>query len=352
MSSNISFLDDLLKIKNYKVKQESSYDRNYKNKDFIKIDAGEVVKIFTPDKPGCIVRIWITLASPDPFIMRNALLKIYWDDEENPSVEAPIGDFFGCGFVKYVHHSSFLLGATSGGFFSYFPMPYNRCRIEIHNQSKMRIESFYYAIQYQEFKEQEKYTLRFHSKWKREKTEKGKNYTIMEARGTGHYIGCNLYMRGVRPFSLWFLEGNEMIYVDGENIPSIQGTGTEDYFNSGWYFNKGCFCAPFHGCTVKNWIKPVVFAYRFHISDAIPFSSEIKVTIQHGGTNDVPGCDYSSVAYWYQNEPHYEFYKIPDADERMPILNNLEKLNMQIKKILLQTGFFIWNNIIVKVLKI
>ena len=113
------------------------------------------------------------------------------------------------------------------------------------------------------------------------------------------------------------LEGWESIYVDGETAPSIPGTGNEDYFNSGFYFSKGPYSAPHWGCTVRSYLASRCAAYRFHVNDAIPFRESIVVDIDHGYTNQVE-TDYSSVAYWYQTEPHVAFPALPLLAERLP----------------------------------
>jgi hypothetical protein len=117
--------------------------------------------------------------------------------------------------------------------------------------------------------------------------------------------------------SLWYLEGNERVFVDGEAAPSVLGTGTEDYFSSGWYFDTGPYSAPYHGAPIKDTTSGRISAYRWHIEDPIPFTQRLDFTIEHGGTNDTPGTDYSSVAYWYQTHPHAPFPPLPT--DLMPV---------------------------------
>jgi hypothetical protein len=117
---------------------------------------------------------------------------------------------------------------------------------------------------------------------------------------------------------LWFLEGDEMVYVDGEKFPSVYGTGTEDYFTSGWYFNRGEFYGPYHGLIIKNDSLARIAAYRFQVGDAIPFEKSIRFTIEHGHDN-TEIADYSSTAYWYQIEPHQQFPPMLKASLRIPL---------------------------------
>ena len=135
--------------------------------------------------------------------------------------------------------------------------------------------------------------------------------TLLEAAGRGQYVGTVLSMQPRRGRSLWFLEGDERVFVDGETSPSVIGTGTEDYFSSGWYFDTGPYSAPYHGLTIKDSLTARVSAYRWHVEDPIPFARSLRFTIEHGGTNDSPGVDYSTVAFWYQTHPHRAFPPLP-----------------------------------------
>jgi hypothetical protein len=158
----------------------------------------------------------------------------------------------------------------------------------------------------------------FHAFWKRDlRTTPGQNYSILEAEGTGHFVGVNMSMQSYRG-NLWFLEGDEMVYVDGEKFPSMYGTGTEDYFTSGWYFNRGEFYSPYHGLIIKNDSLGRIAAYRFQVGDVIPFKKSLKFTIEHGHGNSEM-ADYSSTAYWYQKEPHKLFPAMLKASLRIPL---------------------------------
>lgn len=336
-----SMLDNLAQLKDFKAAQESSFDRTGGNDDYVSIEPNETAVIADIQGAGCINRIWITVGSPDLYILRNAVIRMYWDGEHNPSVECPVGDFFGVGFALYKHYTALPLGMSSGGYYCYFPMPFAKsARIELENQSDKKIYAFYYNISYQKLDSIEEDTAYFHALWRHDKTVTGENYLLLEAEGRGHYVGCNMSMQGTTPFKFWFLEGDEMIYVDGEgHPPAVHGTGTEDYFNSGWYFNKGTFAAPFHGLTVKDPLRARICAYRFHIQDPIPFTERIHVTMEHGGTNDTPGSDYSSVAYWYQTEPHKIHSSLPSPAERMPVEGLLERAAKNIASDVLDAGF-------------
>jgi hypothetical protein len=306
-------------LKNSKLIQISSYDTSGGNSDFIAIQPGATATLANVEGPGVIVHIWVTIASPDKYFLRRILLRMYWDGEQNPSVEVPIGDFFGTGF-QYKQYITPYLGMSSGGYYSYFPMPFNKsARVEVVNETGMEINSFYYHIDYQKLNEPlDPNIAYFHALWHREhRCDPAKNYTLLEAEGEGHYIGTNMSMQSYEK-GLQYLEGDEMVYVDGEKNPSLYGTGTEDYFNGGWYFNRGEFAAPYHGLILKNDSLSRIAVYRFHVLDAIPFKKSINFTIEHGHGN-VEKADYSSTAYWYQKEPHKKFPTMMRAGLRIPL---------------------------------
>jgi hypothetical protein len=299
--------------------QISSYDTTGENADFIRIEPGATATLANVEGSGVIVRFWVTISSRDPNFLRKILLRMYWDNEEYPSVETPIGDFFGTGLMYKQWWSQFI-GMTSGGYFCYFPMPFNgHARVEIVNQSELPIISFYYHLAYQKLtKPLEVETGYFHTQWRRElRTDPKSNYVVLDAQGKGKYVGTILSMQAYNG-QLSFLEGDEMVYVDGETFPSIYGTGTEDYFTSGWYFNKGEYSTPYHGLILKDDSLARIVAYRFHVGDHIPFSKSIRFTIEHGHKN-TEVADYSSIAYWYQREPHLKFAEMPKAAQRIPL---------------------------------
>ncbi len=306
-------------LKNSKLIQVSSYDTTGRNNDRITIEPGKKTTIFNVEGPGMIVRFWFAIDSRDPYFLRRVVLRIFWDDEPRPSVEVPLGDFFGCGF-KYKLYISQYLGMTSGGYVCYYPMPFeSRARIEIANETRQEIPGFFYQVDYQKFEGAlDPDVAYFHAQWNRSiRTGYDSNYVLLRAVGKGHIVGMNLNMQSYTG-GLSYLEGDEMIYVDGEKRPSIHGTGTEDLFSGGWYFNKGEFAGPYTGLIYKNDSLGQIAAYRQYIMDPIPFKKNIKFTIEHGNENqDI--ADYSSTVYWYQLEPHAPFPPFPIAGQRIPL---------------------------------
>jgi hypothetical protein len=361
MNMGYGALADLARIRKCKRKRISSHDRTGGNYDWLEIAAGETKRIADIKGAGCIRHIWCTMLSHagEEFHLRKTLLKMFWDRESEASVEVPIGDFFGMGHgVSKAFWSLPLVMApdTGRGFNSFFAMPFSdEARIEIVNEGSSPL-NFYFYIDYEEYDKLESGIGRFHAQWRREaatdswgadlplkeplgNTPEGQNrltkelwkvpnragednYVILEAEGTGHYVGCNLNIDCfAQEKNNWYGEGDDMIFIDGEVLPSIHGTGTEDYFNTA-YCPKDEFSTPYFGITLNSgdegnpW-RGKNSMYRFHVEDPIQFEKSIKVTIEHGHANSLMN-DYSSTAYWYQLEPHLPFPEIPAAVDRLP----------------------------------
>ncbi len=316
---NILSPSRLPNLKNSRLIQISSFDRTGGNADFVPIPVGGTALLADIQGPGVVVQFWVTIGAKDKYFLRRILLRMYWDGEDNPSVEVPIGDFFGTGF-QYKHFVTPYIGMSSGGYYSYFPMPFQKsARIEVVNQTGAEVNSFYYHIDYQKLdRPLEQDVAYFHSLWHRDvRTKEKSNYVVLDAQGQGHFVGLNMSMQSYDG-GLGYLEGDEMVYVDGEAQPSMYGTGTEDYFISGWYFNRGEFAAPYHGLILKDDSLGRIAAYRFQVNDAVPFKKSIRFTIEHGHANS-EAADYSSTAYWYQKEPHKKFDPPLPAGMRIPL---------------------------------
>ena len=306
-------LDALVLPRNDRIVDYSSYDRKLNNDDFRTVAPGETVTLVDHAGAGIVRRWWLTIAPRNNRdIQRQLIVRCYWDDEKAPSVEVPVSDFFGVGFGEWKQYVSLPLNMTSGGYNSYWAMPFQRhARITVENRSKVPVERLYYNIAVESHDRLPDDLLYFHAQFRRTTTVRGQPVVILEATGRGQYVGTVLSMQPLHGRSLGFLEGNERVFVDGEKNPSVLGTGTEDYFSSGWYFDTGPYSAPYHGLTIKDEASGRISAYRWHIEDAIPFQRSLRFTIEHGGTNDAPGTDYSSVAFWYQTHPHAAFPALP-----------------------------------------
>ena len=305
------------------------------NDKCLRFEPGQILSLADIKGPGRIVRIWITLPvlGRGP-ILRNTVWRMFWDGESQPSVECPVGDLFGAAFGRPVRLISDKLVINGGGYLCRFEMPFtSRARIEVENQGSKALKMFFYQIGYYENSERSQPLQTFHAQWKREcPTTLGQPYKILDAKGRGRFVGLKLDMQNLewwlkppikdialpQGFGLGMLEGWETMFVDGEEKPSIKGTGTEDYFSGGWYFKGGPFCTPVHGATVRSYLTSRCSAYRWHVDDPVIFKRSISVNMDHGLENVLKG-DYCSVAYWYQEEPHAPFDELPSAPRRKPV---------------------------------
>ena len=293
--------------------QISSYDTTGGNRDRLEIAPGDSAVLMDVRGSAVIQRIWITVFSGDPNYLRHISLDMFWDDETEPSVSVPLGDFFGNGFDKR-HFASSVLGASSGGFFSYWPMPFARHgRIVVRNESNFPVDAFYFQIGLTHVDRLPRNVQTFHAQWVRNsRTEDSLSHVVLDAKGSGTFVGISFNAESYRN-NLEFLEGDERYFVDGEFRG--QGTGTEDYFNAGWYFEHGEFAALYHGVVVKDDERGRIAAYRWHIPDPIAFDESFLFDLEHGHANEEM-ADYATTAYWYQVEPHSNVSPLPPAEER------------------------------------
>jgi hypothetical protein len=343
---NISTLKQGLKSKRI-----SSFDRSGGNNDrFENIEPGEVRTLAEIEGAGTIDHIWITISPEAPRLNRSdIILRIYWDGNEYPSVESPIGPFFGQGWDETYSWASLPLAASvvkGNAMVSYFKMPFAKgARIEIENQADIKIGAFYYYIDYIEQEQPTENLAYFHAWYNQEVTvappegenewgllsnEVGKNpvgennYKIMETEGKGQYVGVNYYVNCPTP--IWYGEGDDMFYIDGDEKPTLNGTGTEDYFNSSWSPNEK-FAHPYFGYARVpddiGWLGRT-HCYRFHIDDPIFFDKSLRFTIEHGHNNYLT-LELCTVAYWYLDHPS-KLDPIPGKEERKlkPVINFLD----------------------------
>jgi hypothetical protein len=335
---------DLTQPQDYVLKRVSSYDRSGGNADMRKIAAGETFTVFEENGPGVITHIWFTIASPEEDHLKKLVLRMYWDNEPTPSVEAPIGDFFGLGLGEYFMYQSLPLAVGSAkALNSFFPMPFRKMgKITVTNQGKMGVDAFYFNIDYRAYKKALLAdTLYFHAQYRQATPNKGwtnqwksngdpfvdnkpnltgeDNYVWMEATGRGHYVGVTMSV--FQNQDEWWGEGDDMFFVDGEKLPSINGTGSEDYFLGAWDFGDQPFSYALFGAPVKGEERAGgrYSVYRFHLDSPITFTKSIRATIEHGHANH-RSDNYFSVAYWYQTEPHAKFPPLPALEERLPRL--------------------------------
>jgi hypothetical protein len=305
--------DHLLTTGSGEFYQVSSYDTTGGNRDRFEIAPGDSAVLLDLDGAGVIRRLWITVASRDPDYLRRIALKMYWDGEEAPSISVPLGDFFGNGFEK-THYTALPMGVSSGGFYSYLPMPFTRgARIVAENGTDQVVDAFYFNASVERGGGLPDLVATLHARWNRNpRTTSPEAHSVLEVRGAGHLVGVSLNAEGYDD-SYWYLEGDESFWVDGTFRG--QGTGTEDYFNGGWYFQDGPFAGPYHGVVFMDPSRGRVAAYRWHLPDPVRFRDSLRVELEHGHGNDVV-ADLSTVAFWYQTEPHEPWPALPPADER------------------------------------
>ena len=248
----------LYRFANNKTKRISSWDQRGMNRDYIFIEPGEEKILADIKGPGAIHHIWVTIAA-EPFYGRKIILRMFWDGEDSPSVESPIGDFFGVGHGLNRNLTSLPISCSSEGRARncYWYMPFWRsARITATNQGSQPVGAFYYYIDYRELPELPEDTPYFHAQYRQGRPHAPPDdYTILETTGRGNYVGTVLSAHC--GYHCWFGEGNDRIFIDGESTPSLTGTGTEDYFNDGWGFRV--FNHPYAGC-IRRALGVIVLA--------------------------------------------------------------------------------------------
>lgn len=235
---------------------------------------------------GVIHRIWLTVNERSPYMLRAMRIEMYWDGAVTPAVSAPLGDFFGVGLGRMVSFESELFSDPEGRSFNcYVPMPFlSAARILVINDSDKPV-NLYYDINYTEFARHEKPVYYFHCYWNREnKTTLGKDYTVLPAvKGKGRFLGMNVGVAADPVYEKsWWGEGEVKIFIDGDaSLPTLAGTGTEDYIGSGW--GQGVFFHRYQGCTVADKEKDLWAFYRYHIPDPVYFNVQCSITLQQIG---------------------------------------------------------------------
>lgn len=285
------------------------------------------------DGPGVIQHIWITTHFLN---WRKLILRIYWDGEETPSVETPLGDFFCMGWNQHSFLQSLPICVNpNGGLNSYWPMPFRKsARITVENTTNDEIGALYYQVDYA-LQEVPKEAAYLHAQFRRSNPVPYKQvHTLLDGvRGHGHYVGT--YLAWQTNNTGWWGEGEMKFYMDGDDeYPTICGTGTEDYFGGAWNFENPpgtyrLFSTPFMGLHQhvtgdgQTQSGRRFGMYRWHIMDPVRFEEDLRVTIQALGWREAREKrgrylalqdDLASVAYWYQAEPHAPFPTLPDPD--------------------------------------
>ena len=313
---------------NTKTRRFSSWDTSGRNGDSWKIEPGASVVLADIEGPGAITHIWMTQAGH----YRDCLLKITWDNAKKPSVLVPLGDFFCLGHEMVNSFQSLLFAASTAknnqfnqgcALNSYALMPFaERAVVELINESAEPHWQYFY-IDYEIYDTKPQEAGYFHAEFRRAnpfggwgheitvntpeanivnkaKTAWENNYVILQTKGRGHYLGCNLSVTNFQ--GNWWGEGDDMIWVDGYKWPpDLHGTGSEDYLNQAWGMQPNAFLR--NGSSIfEGDTGGYQTSYVFHIENPVRFEKEIKVTIEHGHGNHLAN-EMSSVAYWYGAAP-------------------------------------------------
>ncbi|MGA2619683.1 MAG: glycoside hydrolase family 172 protein [Thermoguttaceae bacterium] len=332
-------LDDLPRLRTFESHRITSADPTGGNADWWDIGPGQTRVLAEIQGPGRIVHFRDNITSREPHHLQLHVLRIYWDGEKEPSVEAPVGDFFGVGFGFSERFSSALLcidqrpgkltdpAATGAARNCYIPMPFARAaRITLTNEGR-ESSRHWVEINYRTYNGKSSAPhpgplpagegtggpadqLYFHAQYRQATPPPEGPYLILDAKGRGHLVGCVLSVKNND--GGWWGEGDEILWIDGKH--AMQGTGSEDYFCESYGLRAGCF--PYFGVTLLE--EPFTTAYRWHVPDPVTFRESLRFLIEQGGGSPPfrSGNYYYSVAYWYQTEPHAPFPKLPSVAER------------------------------------
>ena len=321
----------------------SSYDRTGGNLDYESIAPGQTLDLATLQGAGIIRHLYFSILGGEHYL-RDLVLRAYWDGSDKPCVEVPFGDFFGLGAERPRFFTSLMITVNPGdlgvfgtfGFNSYFPMPFaTGARLTLTNEGTEPVAAVWYHIEYESVKKLPAGLNRFHASWNRinktvpigekinvtqhdgiNKTGKD-NYVLVDAQGNGALAG--IFLNIDNTMGSWYGEGDDMIFIDGESWPpSYHGTGTEEIFGGG-----ACptaeYAGPYTGFHLINNLdfSGKISMYRFYVNDPVRFKKSIRMTLEHGHANNIAN-DYSSTAFWYQDEPHKPFSALLAVGDRHP----------------------------------
>jgi hypothetical protein len=284
------------RLKSYKSRRSSSWDRTGGNADAVPVEPGAAATVLDVQGAGVITHIWFTIASDDDHHLKNLVLRAWWDGEATPSIEAPIGDFFGLGLGEYfVYQSELLAVASVKALNAYFKMPFaSGAKITVTNEGDVKTNALYFAVDYVTLPGLPPDLGRFHAQYRQAAPCKGvvddwkvnwdksvndlknldgkDNYVFLEATGHGHFVGVTQAV--LQNQDGWFGEGDDMIFIDGDTQPTINGTGTEDYYNGAWDFASKPFAFQHNGApliTGDERLGGRYCLYRWHTEGPIAF---------------------------------------------------------------------------------
>jgi hypothetical protein len=297
------------------------------NMDFTSLLPGATLEMPLLEGPGVITHVWMTSHAGLIEDLNCLSLRIYYDGRDAPGVESPLGTFFAVSGSRLAAVNSFpVVVSESGSLTCYWRMPFAKtCRIAVTNDHPTRMIGLYWQVDWTSLPSLPPDTLYFHAKYRQEHpAAKGSDYLVFEGRGRGRYVGT--VMEVTLAQDGWFGEGDDYFYIDGEKVPSLQGTGSEDYFNDAWglrHRSTDWFGAPLvEGYTAGD----SLLCYRWHAPDPVHFHRSLRVTMEHKG-NGTESTDFwylerpdfiSTVALWYQLGEPSPFGSLPPYRERRP----------------------------------
>jgi HEAT repeat protein len=349
------FLDSfgLARMKDYSSHRLSSGSRFVlSNDDSKRIMPGQTFVMADISGAGMITHLWLTIAQNEFAWPRRLRLRVYYDGQKTPSVDAPLGDFFAVGHGAERDVNSMMVRDSSFGRArnSYWPMPFQKsCRITLTNEGHRVVPMFYYHVDYRRYASLPANLGYLHAYYRQERpAHRGHNYAFLDAKGNGHYVGTVLSVTQTE--ISWFGEGDDLFYIDGAHQPQIYGTGTEDYFNDAWGLRD--VTGPWTGTPIAEGELPGsrLSAYRWHVPDPIVFTKSIWAGIEHAGWTANPdgsvrsgfeerADNFSSVAFWYQKGVNEGLSEPPYGDERLPFGNATQiPIEDSIKDVTTQNG--------------
>lgn len=325
----------LARLKNYSAWRVSSNNSfAFSNDDSKRIMPGQTLVMADLSGPAAVTHIWVTVADNEFGWPRLLRLRVYYDGRKTPSVDAPLGDFFGVGHGYERNLNSMMVRDASFGRArnSYWQMPFVKsCHITVTNEGNRFVTSFYYHIDYRKYASLPPDIAYFHAYYRQELPPRhGFNYEFLNIQGTGHYVGTAMSV--VQTANGWFGEGDDLFYVDGEKKTRIDGTGTEDYFNDAWGLRVSDGAWTGTPVAEGEGVGARLTGYRWHVPDPIPFTKSLRAEIEHyGWTYNADGSArsgfeerndfFSSVAYWYQKGVNEGLPEPPYGAERLPLGN-------------------------------
>jgi hypothetical protein len=363
-SSSISSFENINGVKG----AGGKINHSAKGNAFEELKRGQSKTLLEIDGSGVIQRMWFTLRDRSPEMLRSLRLRIYWDGESKPAVDVPFGDFFGYGLSKVVKFETALFSNPEGRSFNcMIPMPFRKgAKVVIANESNNAIDALFFDIDFIRVAKPDNNAMYFHAFWTRQKTsELRKDFEFLpEIKGKGRFLGVNMGVNADPGYgATWWGEGEVKMYIDNDGeLPTINGTGTEDYIGTAW--GMGQFTNLYQGCTVANDSSRQYAFYRFHVPDLIGFNQNFRASIQQIGggmrdevrkliknnmrlepvsvawsngfrslydspknisDEDFPDGwvnfyridDYSATSYFYLNAPVSDLHELPKVSERI-----------------------------------